>query len=131
MYPFGCKQQNGSRIYDIFSLHVYGHERQLMTVWGELLSQHTKIIKLESLTSIERNKKVIGGSGSVTKQRYEGKLVAVKEWRFEHYTKVSIALWCKEALISSTFCHQNVVKVIAICIESPSIKILMEWCCHM
>ena len=121
---------NRGSIYNTFSLHVDGHERQSMTVWSELLSQHTKILKSESLTPIEGNKKVIGGSGSVTKARYKGKLVAVKEWRFEHFTKHVIALWCKEALISSNFRHRNVVKLIGICIEPPSIKIVMEWCRH-
>ena len=66
----------------------------------------------------------------VTKAKYKGRTVAVKEWRFEHFTKHVIALWCKEALISSNFKHENVVHLIGICIEPPSIKIIMNWCKH-
>ena len=118
---------NRGSIYNTFSLHVLGHERQSMTAWSELLSQHTKLLKSEMLTPIIE-RRVIGGSGQVTKARYRGKIVAVKEWRFEHFTKHVIALWCKEALISSNFRHRNIVKLVGICIEPPSIKIVMEWC---
>ena len=105
-----------------------GHERQSMTVWSELLSQHTQLLKSEVLIPIHGDRRLIGGSGQVTRARYKGHIVAVKEWRFERFTKHVIALWCKEALISSNFRHKNIVRLIGICIEPPSIKIVMDWC---
>lgn len=121
---------NRGSIYNTFSLHVMGHERQSMTVWSELLSQHTQLLKSEMLIPIMGDRRLIGGSGQVTRARYKGNIVAVKEWRFERFTKHVIALWCKEALISSNFRHKNIVKLIGICIEPPSIKIVMDWCKH-
>eukprot|EP01084_Bolivina_argentea_P107077 191485_1 len=121
---------NRGSIYNTFSLHVMGHERQSMTVWSELLSQHTQLLKSEMLIPIMGDRRLIGGSGQVTRARYKGNIVAVKEWRFERFRKHVIALWCKEALISSNFRHRNIVKLIGICIEPPSIKIVMDWCKH-
>lgn len=121
---------NRGSIYNTFSLHVMGHERQSMTAWSELLSQHTQLLKSEMLIPIMGDRRLIGGSGQVTRARYKGNVVAVKEWRFERFTKHVIALWCKEALISSNFRHRNIVKLIGICIEPPSIKIVMDWCKH-
>jgi len=121
---------NRGSIYNTFSLHVMGHERQSMTAWSELLSQHTKLLKSEMLTPMLSDGRLIGGSGQVTRARYKGHMVAVKEWRFERFTKHVIALWCKEALISSNFRHRNIVQLVGICIEPPSIKIVMDWCRH-
>merc|ERR1712087_1058500 len=101
-----------------------------MGAWSELLSQHTQLLKSEMLLPIMGDRRLIGGSGQVTRARYKGRIVAVKEWRFERFTKHVIALWCKEALISSNFRHRNVVRLVGICIEPPSIKIVMAWCKH-
>ena len=118
-------------IYNAFSSHVDGHERESMSAWSEFLSQHTKILKSDALVPMEgNNNRYIGASGAVTKALYKGHIVAVKECRFERFTKHIIAAWCKEALISSNFRHRNVVKLIGICIEPPSIKIVMQYCQH-
>ncbi|ETO30498.1 tyrosine-protein kinase [Reticulomyxa filosa] len=130
MYMFKKKEFSLPLCNILNFLIVMGHERPSMTVWTELLSQHTKILKSAKLVPIEDKRRMMGGSGQVTQAMYKNEKVAVKQWRFENFTKNVVALWCKEALISSNFQHPNIVKLIGICIEPPSIKIVMEWCKH-
>ena len=126
----GMTEANRTSIVDVIASQVGGHDRESMTCWSELLSQHAKILKAESLMLIDSQHRNVGASGAVTKARYKGKMVAIKECKFERFTKHIIACWCKEALISSNFQHRNIVKLIGICVEPPSIKIVMQYCRH-
>jgi len=81
-------------------------------------------MQLESATSVLGR----GGYATVWKALYRGQAVAVKELHGEQISVEQIRLFFQEAIVSTKFKHENILKFIGACIQPPEFLMVFEWC---
>jgi len=69
-----------------------------------------------------------GGYGVVWKARYREELVAVKELHGERLSVDHIKLFFREAILSTKFEHNNILKFHGACIQPPEFLMVFQWC---
>jgi len=69
-----------------------------------------------------------GGYGVVWKAQYRDEIVAVKELHGERLSVDHIKLFFREAIISTKFDHENVLKFHGACIKPPEFLMVFQWC---
>lgn len=70
----------------------------------------------------------MGSGGTVWRAVYRGKDVAVKELTFDSLTALAAQNFFREALVTSQIHHPNLVGLIGVIIDPPSLGLVLEYC---
>merc|ERR1719373_158082 len=81
-------------------------------------------------TQLENAHSIIGRGGNavVWKAFYRGDPVAVKELLSENISVGTIKEFCREAILSTKFEHENILRFYGVCVAPPEFQMIFEWC---
>jgi len=69
-----------------------------------------------------------GGNAIVWKAFLRGSPVAVKEMKQDKISVAGLREFCREAILSTKFDHENILKFYGVCVAPPQFLLIFEWC---